>query len=382
LASIQCRHSRGCACGKPWSTAAALKTNGCDCQPILYVATKINGRLRYDRAGKDMREAERALRKVAVKVDEGTYIAPRRVTFNQWSDEWLAALQRKETTRRSYASTLKLAKASFGHRQLRDVSPDDVRKMLRSMPESMSASTKAKHLRVVGACLGAAMQSGYTGQNAARMISRGERPRTVHKESAYFEHAELSKVFGQVSADTVFGCLFRSALSTGCRLGELLALQWGDVDLSAGELRVRRSITDGYLGTPKNHQSRSVDLDEATVELLGAWWGELGRPEDSTLVFPGATVSGYLTPKMAAGELYRAMKAAGVLREGSSGAKRSFHSFRHSHAAMALGAGASISWLQRRLGHQSITITVDRYGHFEAATRKAEAAKLEDVFRL
>jgi integrase len=103
---------------------------------------------------------------------------------------------------------------------------------------------------------------------------------------------------------------------------------------------------------------------------------------DSTLVFPGATVSGYLTPKVVAGELYRAMAKAGVAREGSSGAKRSFHSFRHSHAAMALGADASISWLQRRLGHASITITVDRYGHFEAATRKAEAAKLEDVFRL
>jgi integrase len=99
-------------------------------------------------------------------------------------------------------------------------------------------------------------------------------------------------------------------------------------------------------------------------------------------VFPGPTLSGYLTPKMVANQLYAAMAAAGVSREGASVAKRSFHSFRHSHAAMALGAGASISWLQRRLGHQSITITVDRYGHFEAATRKAEAAKLEDVFRL
>jgi integrase len=126
----------------------------------------------------------------------------------------------------------------------------------------------------------------------------------------------------------------------------------------------------------------AVDLDEATISMLGSWWGELARPADSTLVFPGPTVSGYLTPKMVATQLYRAMAAAGVAREGSSGAKRSFHSFRHSHAAMALGAGASISWLQRRLGHQSITITVDRYGHFEAATRKAEAAKLEDVFRL
>lgn len=71
--------------------------------------------------------------------------------------------------------------------------------------------------------------------------------------------------------------LFLVALKTGMRLGELTALTWADVDLAEAVIRVRRSYTDGHLSTPKNHERRDVDLTGDVVELLGAWWGELGR---------------------------------------------------------------------------------------------------------
>jgi hypothetical protein len=59
---------------------------------------------------------------------------------------------------------------------------------------------------------------------------------------------------------------------------------------------VRRTITDGHLSLPKNHERRDVDLTADGVALLGAWCGELGRPEDKRLVLPGDTRSGYLVP--------------------------------------------------------------------------------------
>jgi integrase len=68
------------------------------------------------------------------------------------------------------------------------------------------------------------------------------------------------------------------------RLGELSALTWGDIDLVGATIRVRQCYTGGELSTPKNHEQRSVDLTAELVELLGAWWGELGKPEDGTLV--------------------------------------------------------------------------------------------------
>ena len=78
--------------------------------------------------------------------------------------------------------------------------------------------------------------------------------------------------------------------------------------------------------------------------------------------------------------LYKAMRAAGIPREGEHGRKRTFHSTRHSFARIALQNGARIDWVQRQLGHASITLTVDRYGRWERKAEKAEAEKLEGAF--
>lgn len=178
----------------------------------------------------------------------------------------------------------------------------------------LSASTRAKDLRVVNACLSSAVEHGYAGQ--VPKLPKAERPRPTRKEAAYFENNELPRLFAQV-ADGVYRVLFLVALKTGMRLGELTALAWADVDLAEAVIRVRRSYTDGHLSTPKNHERRDVDLTGDVVELLGAWWGELGRPADETLVFPGETPAGYLNPTtVLRRELYPAR--GGTLEHGRS----------------------------------------------------------------
>jgi len=165
------------------------------------------------------------------------------------------------------------------------------------------------------------------------------------------------------------------------RQGELLALTWGDVDLSEGIIRVRRGYTDGHLSLPKNHARRDVDLTADVVEMLGAWWGELGRPEDDTLVFPGESPSGYIAATtVLRREFYPAMKRAGIPRLGPTGEKRTFHSLRHTFAKRALESGRQITWLSRHLGHSSLAVTTETYGHWERAERKREAAMMEGVF--
>jgi len=104
-------------------------------------------------------------------------------------------------------------------------------------------------------------------------LDGGDRPRAAKKESAYFANDELPHLFDKF-ADGVYRTLFLVALKTGMRQGELLALTWGDIDLSATVIRVRRTYTDGHLGTPKNHERRDVDLTSDLVDLLGSWWGE------------------------------------------------------------------------------------------------------------
>ena len=144
---------------------------------------------------------------------------------------------------------------------------------------------------------------------------------------------------------------------------------------------MRRTITDGHLGLPKNHERRDVDLTADLVALLGAWWGELGRPTDEKLVFPGDTRSGYLVPTtILRRELYPALARAGIPRIGPTGEARTFHSLRHTFAKRALESGRQITWLSRHLGHSSLKVTTDIYGHWERAERKREAALMEGVF--
>ena len=156
-------------------------------------------------------------------------------------------------------------------------------------------------------------------------LPKAERPRPTRREAAYFENDELPRLFVAIGGEGVYRLLFETALKTGMRLGELSALTWGDVDLVEAVIRVRRSYTDGHLSTPKNHERRDVDLTADLVETLGAWWGELGKPGDETLVFPGETPSGYLNPTaVLRRELYPAMKRAKVERVGPTGEKRTF----------------------------------------------------------
>ena len=74
------------------------------------------------------------------------------------------------------------------------------------------------------------------------------------------------------------------------------------------------------------------------------------------------------------------MARAGVPRIGPTGEKRTFHSLRHTFAARALEGGRQITWLSRHLGHSSLAITSEVYGHWEHAERKREAALMAGVF--
>ena len=382
MASIQARHTKACAIGRPWTTFADAK-DGCTCKggPTYYVAVREGRSVKRERIGKERKAAERALRKIGSQVDEGIYRAQQSIRFAEWTEKWVASLERKETTKESYRSTLNYAIAVFGERQVRKLTVEDVVAFLQHMRDrGLSSSSRAKHLRVLGACLAAAVIHGFAAQNPARLIPKSERPRIETKEAAYFENDELPRLFSEIP-DGIYRAFFETALKTGMRQGELIALEWRDVDLTEAVIRVRYSRTGGHTHSPKNHERRDVDLITSVVDLLGAWWGELGRPEEGTLVFPGFGTSGYLDPTtITQRELRGAMKRAGLPREGRTGTKRTFHSLRHTFAKRALESGAQMSWVSRQLGHSTIVITIGTYGHWERAERKRQARLLETAF--
>lgn len=383
MASLQAKHSRRCALGRSW-TVFDRATIGCTCAggPTYYVVVRDGAGVSKEPVGRDRRHASRAFIKVASAVEDGDYRPQPEIGFSEWADRWLASLERKPSTIDSYRSTVSHAKKMFGGTRVRRLGPEDImcfNNVLRD--QGCSPSTRAKHLRVLSACLGTAVRYRYAAFNPVCELHPGQKPRPERKEAAYFENAELPRLFAELQTG-LYRALCLVALKTGMRMGEIFALRWGDVDLDDAVVRVRRSYTGGELGTPKNRERRDVDLISDVVELLSRWQNEHGDSASAeALVFPGENGSVFVTPStVLRRELYPAMKRAGVPRLGPTHERRTFHSFRHTFAKRALESGAQVTWLSRHLGHSSLKVTTDIYGHWERAERKLQAAKMEGVF--
>ena len=242
MASIQARHGRACALGKPW-TPFELPA-ACTCTPTYYVAFRDEGKLVREKVGRNRRTAERA----GTSSPSRSMRAPIRRSQRSPSGtgrRWLDSLERKQSTKTSYESTIAYATEVFGHKTVRRLGPDDVSAFNAKLREvvvaevvvdgrketSLSDSSRAKHLRVLNACLSAAVEHRYAG--LVPKLSKAERPRPAKKESAYFTDDELPVLFASIEPG-VYRTLFEVALKTGMRVGELTALEWGDIDLSVG----------------------------------------------------------------------------------------------------------------------------------------------------
>ncbi len=382
MASLRARHSKTCDLGGRETTAPREEREtipGCSCRPVYSIRGASGAG--HERIGRDLRTALRALRKRQTQEDEGEFIAQTSIRFEKWGKEWLASLERKPSTARSYQSTIDYATQAFGNKLVRKLGPSDIAAfsvLLRK--NKLTDSTRAKHLRVLGACLNAAVSYGYAGRNPVQHLPRSEKPRPERREAGYFENEELPRLFAELP-EGLWLTICEVALKTGIREGELAALTWGDIDLIGGHVYVRRSYTGRELTVPKNHEKRTVDLTADVVELLGGWWGESGNPENGELVFPREGHGGYIPQWVFTRQvLYPAMRRAGIPRVGPTGQERIFHSFRHTYAKLALENGLQVTWLSRQLGHSSVQVTTGVYGHWERAKAKEEAEKMAGVF--
>jgi integrase len=383
VASLQARHARSCPL-YPWTPfAKATKAHGCTCNPLYHVHHRAGGKVIRQVVGHNRKEAQRALDALRGDVARRRYRVLEEIAFDAWADRWLAGFTGKADSRRVYASTIAYAKEVFGSVKVRDLNPADVRRLLERIreanaPRTVSPATLAKHLRQLGACLEAAIAEGYAERNPVRELHKTARPKVAKSKPAYYTGEELARLWPELAYRPVYLTLCKAAVLTGLRFGELAALDWGDVDLLSREVHVRQTFTAGIgLTPPKSGEARTVDLTPQAAALFESWLAEAG---DEGLVFEredgGHLSPNYITRRV----LYPALERAGISRVGERGRARDFHSFRHTFARIALEHGAEITWVQRQLGHSSITLTVDTYGSWARSAEKAQAEKLGAAF--
>ena len=159
--------------------------------------------------------------------------------------------------------------------------------------------------------------------------------------------------------------LFLAAIHTGLRQGELVGLQWGDIDWNGQYLLVRRSIDRVHrkITHTKNSRIRRVDLpDELLCELAALrrvrkqYWLSKGNNRMPDWVFHNED-GGWLDASNLVRRHFKKCLTKAELHE------RRFHDLRHTFASLLLTAGAPIAYVSEQLGHSSIELTVKRYGH-------------------
>ena len=163
--------------------------------------------------------------------------------------------------------------------------------------------------------------------------------------------------------------LYKFLLATGCRINEVLALEWSDIDLDSAVVHVTKTLNyKQEINSPKSKSSyRDIDIDNQTVTMLKqykrrqtqeAW--KLGQTE--SIVFSDF-INGYANNRSLFTRLSTHFKRAKVPNIG-------FHGFRHTHASLLLNSGIPYKELQYRLGHSQLSMTMDIYSHLSKENAK------------
>ena len=201
-------------------------------------------------------------------------------------------------------------------------------------------------------------------------------PKLTKRRPAVLDATKLQALFDRAQNTRLYPLVVLAA-ATGCRRGELLALEWSDLDEAASEINVSKSLEQTKAGlrikTTKSEEARRFSVPEWALEVLRAHRQEqqhdrqmFGKDYDEhNLVFcqPGGA---YYSPDRLGARVVELMRKVGL--EGVS-----LHSLRHSHATILLSNGVPVAVVSERLGHADQNITLSIYSHALPADTRAAA---------
>lgn len=348
------------------------------------------------------KEANKALSKRIGEVSEKRVdLTGRNLTVADWLDTWLeqkVANGLRPGTASSYKGHIeRYLKPLLGKKKLVDLSPADVEWLLAEIrkprpapakrtrgqhaaPKAMGPSTARRVHATLRSALSTAKMRRYVTFNAAADV---ELPKVVRHRVKPWSRDELTAFLTHVSTEAD-GPLFELYATTGLRRGELLGLRWSDIDLDARILTVRQQLTENpsnasgpdcgvcghhhgsvAFGEPKTEGGhyRRVPLLEGVVGALmvhrlsqgdlRASFGEVWADHD--LVFCRDDGNPML-PSGVSARFHQLSDAAGLRRV-------RLHDLRHGYVSLLLESGVDIAAISKIVGHSSIQITADIYGH-------------------
>jgi integrase len=346
--------------------------------------------------GSTKKEAQAELAQIVANVNGGTHVATSKLTVAGYvTDVWLPSVRPslRESTLAGYSILIhKHVIPGIGGTRLQKLTVSQLDSWYASLLTSgrrdgkggLSRKTVANIHRVLRKALGDAVRKGLLSRNVGDFAQVPKDRDAGHKEMATWSGTEV-RTFLDFTRGNRLHPAFVVAAATGMRRGELLGLRWTDLDLKAGRLSVRQTLltVDNRISwsTPKTPRSRrSIDLDKGTVGVLRSW--RKAQAEERLLVGAGYQDNGLVfcnadgTPLQPA-SFSRSFERL-VERSGLPAIR--LHDLRHTHATLALAAGLHPKVVSERLGHSTVSLTLDVYSHAVPGMQRDAAEQIAALF--
>ena len=339
----------------------------------VYVEMKDGTKKRILRRGfKTQREAKKVESDLIFEYAQKSSDNP---LFKDFADEFLerAKKLRKNSTVIHLERNIRLYfKPHFKDKKMQDIKNKDIVSfhdfLLGDLKLSVSTA-KVAH-GILSSIFNHAIRLEYININPCREV--GNIDKKEDKRMAYWTLEEF-KQFLSVVDNLKYRAFFLLMFYSGCRIGEILALEWKDINFENNTIHINKRVYDGEIDTPKTDSSiRTIKIPEHTTKAIKEYKNTLSVKEDY----------------YAFGLYYKPMNAKSpwlMFRkfiEWSGVSTIRLHDLRHSHASYLINKGYDIQIISKRLGHTNTSITYDVYSHLYPNKEDEAVNDMEDDFKV
>jgi integrase len=331
-------------------------------------------------------EAKRIGRQILNELEAGTYVEPTDLTVAELLRSWHSEHARHHVSPRTHESYGYVLEAHIipgvGGYRLAKLQPAHLQSYYSvRLDTGAAASSVRKEHNILHAAFKHAVRMRQLAANPADVVVP---PRPKRTEMHFLTQAETASMLAAAKGSDLHLPLLL-AVGTGMRRGELLGLRWSDVDLAGGALTVNQTLQEAYgeiaFKEPKTTRSRRrITLPDVVLEELRVRHAKCA--EEELAADPSKPLTDLVLPAPGGGpwwpsnfdRMWRRFKKKQDL-------EIRFHDLRHTHATQLLAAGVNVKVISERLGHASITITLDTYAHCMPGMQDEVVAKINEGLR-
>lgn len=342
---------------------------------------------RYRTVKGTKKEAEKIMYEMVMEIEKGCYVADQKITIKEWVATWMEVYIEPNvspTTLSGYKGMIKrYIDPLLGHIQVQDLSALSIQAWINSLkvsPKSgkeMSVATIKHTYHVLRGALDKAVLAGVITRNPCVGIIL---PKGKKKAPVIYDEAEIKRLI-QAAKGTEMELIIDMELCVGMRRGELLGLQWDDIDWENRQIHISRNrvVVNGksVIKNPKTEAGyRTVDVPDQLLQKLRRYRAScmenkmrMGRnytDTDFIIVHPDGKP---IYPEYVSQMLTKLQIAAGL-------PKCRFHDLRHLCASIMLKQGVDVKVAQQILGHADVSTTLNIYTHVLPSSSREAADKI------